>query len=300
MQSAQLPSLESLRCFDAAADLLSFRAAARAVGLTPAALGQRIRQLEEQLGAALFRRTTRSVVLTEAGLALVPRARAALAAATECVRIGQGTPALPPMEITLGTRWELGTSFIVPELPRLLAAHPGLFVNLYFGAGRDLLVRLRSRELDCAVTSARLVEPGLDAIRLHREEYVLVGAPRLLRRAPLARPADAAHHTLLDVDTELPLFRYLRDAPGGEDLRFARLWRVGAGAAIHTLVLRGAGVAVLPAYMVRRDLARRRLRRLLPGIPPLHDHFRLVFRADDARRPFYELLAAALLAAPLR
>jgi len=52
--------------------------------------------------------------------------------------------------------------------------------------------------------------------------------------------------------------------------------------------------------MVRRDLARRRLRRLLPGIPPLHDHFRLVFRADDPRRPFYELLAAALLAAPLR
>jgi LysR family transcriptional regulator, glycine cleavage system transcriptional activator len=296
----QLPSLENLRCFDAAAHLLSFRAAARVVGLTPAALGQRIRQLEEQLGAPLFRRTTRSVALTEAGLALVPRAQAALAAAAECGRAARGEAALPPIEITLGTRWELGLSFIVPELPNLLAARPGLSLNLYFGAGRDLLHRIRSRELDCAVTSAHLVDSGLDAIRLHEEQYALVGLPRLLARTPLRRATDAVHHTLLDIDADLPLFRYLRDAPGGEALRFARLWRVGSGAAIHALVLRGAGVAVLPLYMVQRDLARGRLRRLLPAVRPLHDHFRLVFRGDDPRRAVYEAVAGALLAAKLR
>src|SRR6185295_7476366 len=121
----QLPALDSLRCFDAAAHLPSFRAAARAVGLTPAALGQRIRQLEELLGAPLFERTTRSVTLTRAGLALIPRAQAALAAANECLHVVQGEAAPPPMEITLGTRFELGLSFVVPELPALMAAHPG-------------------------------------------------------------------------------------------------------------------------------------------------------------------------------
>jgi DNA-binding transcriptional LysR family regulator len=75
-----LPSLESLHCFAEAARLLNFRAAARAVALTPAALGQRIRQLEEQLGAPLFHRTTRKVVLTQAGLSLQPYARRALEA----------------------------------------------------------------------------------------------------------------------------------------------------------------------------------------------------------------------------
>ena len=55
----QLPSIESLRCFVEAARQLNFRSAARLVGLTPAALGQRIRQLEELWETALFVRTTR-------------------------------------------------------------------------------------------------------------------------------------------------------------------------------------------------------------------------------------------------
>ena len=72
-----LPSVDSLRCFCAAAKFLNFRAAARAVALTPAAFGQRIKQLEDQLGAQLFVRTTRSVRLSAAGLSLVPVAQRA-------------------------------------------------------------------------------------------------------------------------------------------------------------------------------------------------------------------------------
>jgi DNA-binding transcriptional LysR family regulator len=76
-----LPSTDSLRCFAAAARLLNFRAAARKVGLTPAALSQRIRQFEDQLGVKLFQRTTRTVTLTQAGLSLLPRAERCLALA---------------------------------------------------------------------------------------------------------------------------------------------------------------------------------------------------------------------------
>ena len=71
-----IPSIENLRCFDAAARLLRFRAAAKAVALTPAALGHRIRQLEDELGVKLFERTTRTVRLTAEGLAVLPHARA--------------------------------------------------------------------------------------------------------------------------------------------------------------------------------------------------------------------------------
>src|SRR6185436_18944557 len=110
------PSIESLRCFEAAARLLNFRAAARSVALTPAALGQRIRQLEDQLGVPLFRRTTRSVSLTEAGLSLLPFADKCLAAALECVRAARGETGPPPMDITIGTRQELGMSWVVPQL----------------------------------------------------------------------------------------------------------------------------------------------------------------------------------------
>jgi LysR family transcriptional regulator, glycine cleavage system transcriptional activator len=74
----------------------------------------------------------------------------------------------------------------------------------------------------------------------------------------------------------------------------------GTIAAIRDAVLGGGGVAVLPRYLVAADLAARRLVPLLSKIEPLHDYFRLFFRADDARRSSYETLAAAMLRAPLR
>lgn len=296
-----LPSLESLRCFVEAARLLSFRKAARAAGLTPAALGQRIRQLEEQLGEPLFHRTTRRVLLTEAGARLVPQARRVLEEAAACLSVAAGSVDPPPSEIVLGTRHELGLSWIVPLLPRLRAARKGLTVNLYFGSGSDLLLRLRTAEIDCAVTSSRLTDPALEGLRLHREDYVFVGARRLLAARPLDSAAAAGQHALIDTDEQLALFRYWRDAPGGLDsLRFARVLRMGTIAAIRQLVLRGEGVAVLPRYYVAQDLAARRLTRVLPAVEPLHDFFRLVFRSDDPRRPLYELLATTMQQAPLR
>jgi DNA-binding transcriptional LysR family regulator len=294
-------SLESLKCFAEAARLLSFRAAARSVSLSPPAFGQRIRQLEMELDVRLFHRTTRTVLLTEEGVRLLPHARRALEAAAECHRVHGGTPAPAPVEVVLGTRHELGLSWIVPMLKSLAEAQEGLTVHLYFGSGADLLARVRGVAIDCAVTSTRLTDAKLDSIRLHREDYVFVGAPRLMKRTPLRRAEDAHAHTLYDITEELPLFRYWRDAPGGIDsLRFGRIVQLGTIAAIRELVLHGDGVAVLPLYLVAADLRRRRLVTILPRITPLFDYFRLVFRVDDPRRALYAKLAAVMNAAPLR
>lgn len=299
--ASELPALDSLRCFLAAAAALNFRAAARQVALTPAALGQRIRSLEAQLGAPLFERSTRSVALTRAGLDLVPRARAALGAVEDCVRAARGDLGPAPVELVLGTRYELGLSWIVPQLDALTAAHPELTLHLYFAGGDDLLLRLRTREIDCAVTSSRVHDPRLDFAKLHPEGYAFVAARSLLATTPFARPADAAAHTLLDTTAELPLFRYWRDAPGGGDrLPFGRVLRLGTIAAIEARVLAGRGVAVLPRYRVEEHLRRRTLRELFPAVRPLDDHFRLVFRAGDPRRALFEALAASLLREPLR
>jgi LysR family glycine cleavage system transcriptional activator len=293
-------SLESLRCFKAAARSSSFRAAAKLVALTPAALGQRIRMLEDELGARLFVRTTRSVSLTAAGLALVPAVDEALKAVEACARAVKGDAALP-VELVMGTRYELGTSFLLPLHSKMTKARPGLTLHYYFGSGPDLLAKVRSREIDCAVTSSRFNDPAMDSVRLHREDYALVGSRELLRQTPLRRAEEASSHTLIDVGPELPLFRYWRDAPdGGDRLRFARTWHVGATAAAREEVLQGHGVGVLPVYMIRRELDSGKLIRILKTIESLFDHFRLVFRADDARRSVFEGLAQVLLSEPLR
>jgi LysR family transcriptional regulator, glycine cleavage system transcriptional activator len=294
------PSLDNLRCFIAAARLLRFSRAAKSVALTPTAFGQRIKQLEEQVGKSLFARTTRSVTLTEAGLALLPHAERCLAVAEEGVRAARGEIGPPPTDLVLGTRHELGLSWILPQLDALTAERPWLNLHLAFGSAPDLHRHVRTLEIDCAVTSARITDPKLDAIRLHREDDVLVGAATRLARVPLVRPDDAANHVLLDISADLPLFRYWRDAPGAAtSVRFAKHTYLGTIAAIRSRVVSGAGVAVLPEYLVRGDLEAGRVKRLLPKVKPLHDHFRLVFRADDPRRVLFESLAASLAKTPL-
>jgi DNA-binding transcriptional LysR family regulator len=205
------------------------------------------------------------------------------------------------MDLVVGTRHELGMSWLLPEVDTLSRALPYVQLHLYVGSGPDLLIRVRSMAIDCAITSSLITDSKLDSLRLHREDYVLVGAPRLLDREPFTKPAHAAAHTLLDIEMSTPLFRYLREAHAeGQGMRFARVVSMGTIEAIRQRVLAGAGVAVLPAYLVQADLRRKHLRRLLPKQPVLHDYFRLVFRADDPRRSIFESLAAHLMRVPLR
>ena len=295
-----LPSVESLRCFCAAAKFLNFRAAARAVALTPAAFGQRIKQLEDQLGAQLFVRTTRSVRLSTAGLSLLPVAQRAIASLEECARAVSATGELPQMDVVLGTRHELGLSWLLPQIDHLKEVLPNVELHLYFGSGPDLVNRVRMMQLDCAISSSRLGDPKLEGIRIHREDYIFVGAPSLLDRVPFAKPEDAAEHTLVELDDDLPLFRYWRDAAKGQPLVFARLVRFGTIEAIRQRLVAGAGVGVLPKYLVQPDIDAKKLRVLLPKVVPDHDYFRLVIRTDDPRRSVFETLAATLAAAPLR
>jgi LysR family glycine cleavage system transcriptional activator len=295
-----LPDLVNLRCFEAAARSASFRAAAREVALTPAAFGVRIKALEDQLGVALFVRTTRRVALTSEGTALLPQARKVLVEAGECVRVVQGRASGPPIQLTIGTRFELGLSWLEPALASLAVQLPHVNLHLYFGSGPDLLGRLREGRIDCAVTSARLPDPQLDSAALHEERYGFVAAPELLARLPLARSRDAIKHVLLDIDAELPLSRYLREAPSlRAPLQFASHRYLGLGEVIRRAAIAGEGVAVLPEYMLERDLDAGRLVRILRRVELLRDHFRLVFRADDLRRERFAELAAALRERPL-
>jgi LysR family transcriptional regulator, glycine cleavage system transcriptional activator len=295
-----LPSVDSLRCFCAAAKFLNFRAASRAVALTPAAFGQRIKQLEDQLGAQLFVRTTRSVRLSTAGLSLVPVAERALASMEDCTRAVSPTGSLPPMDLVIGTRHELGLSWLLPLVDRLKELHPSIELHLYFGSGPDLVNRVRMMQLDCAITSTRLADPKLDALRVHREDYVFVASPALLDRIPFLKPEDSSKHTLVEIDDNLSLFQYWRDSPKGTPLSFAKLTRWGTIEAIRQRVLAGAGVGVVPKYLVQGDLEAKRLRIVLPKVVAQHDYFRLVIRTDDARRSVFESLALSLASFPLR
>lgn len=299
---ASLPDLESLRCFLAAARHLSFRLAARAVALSPAAFSDRIKRLEDALGAPLFERTTRRVALTPAGERLVPEAGRCLEHARRCgevVLLERGAPT--PYELTSGTRFELGMSWLVPALPKLSAARPERKLHLYFSASTDLVRQARCDAIDAFVTSARLTDAGFSYARLHEERYVFVGARRLLAKKPLCRREDCAAHVLLDDHRDLPLFRYFLDTrPGGEVWEFRHVQCLGTIGAIRACALEGAGVAVLPYYFVAEDLRRKRLVEIFPEAKLPVDWFRLVWREGHPREARLRQLADELVRFPLR
>lgn len=298
--AAHTLDLESLRCFAQAAALLSFRVAAKACSLSPAAFGDRIRRLEEDLGAPLFERTTRKVTLTAAGERLVPQARRCLDEAERC-RVAVSSDAKAPFELLLGTRFELGLSWVVPALKRLEQQHPERRLHLYFGDTADLLPRVLRGELSGMITSARLTTPGLSFARLHEEEYVVVAQAGLIERQPFLTPLDASQHVLLDLHADLPLFRYFLDARSGREVwQFGAVQHLGAIAAVRWRVLEGAGIAVLPLYFVRQDLERKRLVRLMPKTKLPSDWFRLVWRTGHAREAELRQVASELAELALR
>ena len=225
---------------------------------------------------------------------------AASDAAEDCVHASRGEKGAPVSEIVLGTRHELGLSWVLPQLAPLAEKLPHVELHLYLGSGSDLLIRVRTAEVDCAITSARLADTKIDAISLHEERYVFVGATSHLKRIPFSKPEHAKDHTLLDASTELPLFSYFRDAHKGKTYEFSRIVRLGAIGAIRLRALEGAGVAVLPEYLIRDDLKKKRFTRIMPSVTPLTDYFRLVFRNDDPRRSVFESLAKHLGETPLR
>lgn len=288
--------LDSLRCFVAVAESLRFREAALRLGRSPAAVSDRVAQLEDDVGQILLIRSTRRVSVSEAGQRLLPHARLMLEQAARCGAVARGDDRPLPYALVLGTRYELGLSWLCPALPALRAARPERTLHLYMGDTDALLDRVETARIDACVISSPRLRPGLRAVALHEERYVFVGA-----RGGPTTAAEAEGARLLDATSDLPLARYLLDAlPDGRAWRFREHLYLGGIGAIRALACMGEGVAVLPRYFVEADLAAGRLVQLLPELPLRADQFRLIWREQHPAEAALRALAAELAALPLR
>lgn len=288
--------LDSLRCFVTAAETLNFRSAAKRVALSPGAFSDRLKRLEEDLDARLFERTTRRASLTAAGHRLLPHARKLLDDADRCRTLAQSHDERAPFELTIGTRFELGLSWLTPSLAQLEQSQPQRTVHLYMGDSPDLLQQVRNGTIDAAVTSSRIHQASLRYANLHPERYAFVGTFQTVRG-----PDDVRDLTLVDINSELPLFRYLLDAlPDGRPWPFAKHQYLGGIAAIRLRLLQGRGIAVLPRYFIREDLKADRLRTFMADVPLREDAFRLVWRTNHPREADLLELSDDLRKIPLR
>jgi DNA-binding transcriptional LysR family regulator len=232
--------LRQLEVFLAVVEAGTISAAARRLGAAQSAVSTVVRALEVDLGAALFVRTSRQALVTDAGRALLPEARRLLAAASDvraAVRDAEGGPAGP---LSVG----IVTTMHPVDLPRLLqrftAANPRVSVSMrvFADGSRGLLRALVDGELDAAFLSWPYRPPGTVHLRhLDRTSF------RLLLPAghPLASPAPVE---LADLAGE----RWIDGPPGfGNRLQVDAMFaRVGA---TRRVVLEVPDVSTFPRYV---------------------------------------------------
>ena len=182
-----LPSLTSLRAFEATARLGGFSAAARELNVTHAAVAQQVRGLEAALGATLLERAGRGLVLTPQGDRLAAALKdgfETISAAVEEARIGEDGR---PLRVTLTPAF--ASQWLMPRLGRFWARHPDIPLALH--PDRQIIDLARSR-MDLAIRFGDGHWPGLEVEMLVPASYTIVAAPALLDGRTALAPEEMA------------------------------------------------------------------------------------------------------------
>ncbi|WP_312360404.1 transcriptional regulator GcvA [Ensifer sp.] len=247
--STQLPSLASLRAFEATARHLSVTNAARELNVTPGAVSLQVRELEQTLGVTLFERRPRQLVLTEDGasyFATLRRAFRLMREATEELLARKRAPML-----TVSCTPTFAAQWLVPRIGLFEQVMPGVDVRI---STSNRLTDFRSDGVDVAIRHGLGRYEGLASERLIDDDPVPVIHPALRRKQPLDTPGDLAHHSLLH-DVHRQDWRLWLDAAGAEGVDAARgPVFLNSNGAIDAAKA-GDGVALVRLSLVAREVA---------------------------------------------
>ncbi|OHC45410.1 MAG: LysR family transcriptional regulator [Rhodanobacter sp. RIFOXYA1_FULL_67_6] len=285
------PGWDLYRSFLAVMREGSLSAAARALGMTQPSLGRHMRQLETDLGVALFARSPQGLTPTENAHELVPHAQAMAAASAALRRAASASNHEIRGVVRITCSEVVGAEVLPPMLAAFRRQHPGIVIELSLSNQSEDLLR---KDADIAVRMLRPAQTALVARRIgaiplglhaHRSYLKTYGRPRAL--------ADLQQHALIGFDRETPALRALRSR-----LPFSRedfALRTDNDLAQLAAIRAGFGIGVCQCPIARRD---RQLVHLLPDEFALELDTWLVMHEDlrTSRRVrlLYDHLAQAL------
>ncbi|CAB3629579.1 LysR substrate-binding domain-containing protein [Achromobacter aegrifaciens] len=275
--TATLP-LQALRTFVEVSQRGSITAAAQALHVTPGAVSQQIRLLEDRLGIALLVRERHGMRMTEAGAEAYPMLSAAFAQIDKAVDMLAAKQAR--QSLTVSTVATFAASWLVPRLGRFKERHPHIEIRV---EATPALVDLRRDHVDVALRHGLGDYPGLDVVPLMAPVLVPVAAPGFA--AALAEPADCLDYPLLhDADrADWPL--WLSAHGVAQDARAQR----GNAFDDDFLLIRaaeaGQGLALVPAAHAQEEIAAGRLVQALDKPWPARFAYYAVSRPGAVQRP---------------
>jgi DNA-binding transcriptional LysR family regulator len=259
-----IENLRSLAVFAKTAELGSFRAAARALSLSPSVVSHHIGELERRLGLPLLYRSTRRLALTPDGDRLFESAREMCAAAERGLDAVTGRSDNPTGLLRITSPAFLAQTSFSRSLAAFSVAYPNVQLNVSFGdAPQDLL----RDGLDLAIRAGSLQDSTHKTRKLGEIRRVLVASPRYLaeRKTPKGF-RDLATWDFVRLSSRPA--QVSATPPGKKTqsvLSFVAKISVDSVAAMREMVLAGVGLATLPEVIVREDLHRQRLLEVLPG-----------------------------------
>jgi DNA-binding transcriptional LysR family regulator len=253
--------IRQLRAFTAIAETGTFTAGAQRVHVTQAAVSMQIRQLETELGAPLFVRAPRRVILTEAGESLLERARRILREHDVAVAEIAELAGAERGRLRVGSASAMVSADPLPQiLKELRERHPRAEVTIVSGTSEALVRHILAGELDMAFVSLPVEARGIQTEGLSRDELVAIASPRhrLAKQKVISVFALAGEKLILGErggNTRRLIDELFAEA-GVQPVVAMELSRLSA---IKRMVEEDMGVGIIPLRSVREEIAEGRL-----------------------------------------
>jgi len=253
--------IRQLRAFVSIAELGTFTAGAQRVHVTQAAISMQIRQLENELGARLFVRAPRRVMLTEAGEQLLLRARQILRDHDAAIEEIADLAGAERGRLRVGSASAMVTTDVLPKLLKeVRRQHARAEITVASGTSESLVQQILGGELDLAFVSLPVEARGINTERLSQDQLVAIASPqhRLAKQKTIDAFTLAGEKLILGErggNTRRLIDQFFAQA--GVTLHVAM--ELSRQQAIRRMVEEDMGVGIVPLHAVRDDVEKGRL-----------------------------------------
>jgi DNA-binding transcriptional LysR family regulator len=288
----------AMQVFVKVAETSGFAEAARQLNMSPPAVTRAVASLEDQIGARLFTRTTRTVKLTEAGMRYFDDCRRILADVAEAEAAAGGSYATPTGVLTVTASALFGQDYMAPILTEYLDQNPEVNVRALFV---DRITNMVDEGIDVGIRIGDLADSSFSAIRVGAVRRVVCGAPAYFEKHGVPKhPLELANHKIIASTTSWASLDWRFAGPQKPTVRIAPRLSFSTYGAVIKATTQGWGLSRPLSYQIAQDLFDGRLQTVLSEFEeeplPIHVVHPEGRRASAKVRAFVDLAVDRLRA----
>jgi DNA-binding transcriptional LysR family regulator len=287
-------NLNRLAYFAAVVDAASFTRAADRLGITKTVVSQQVARLEQELKTSLLVRTTRRVEPTEAGRLLHARCVMILREAENAFAELAQANAKPMGLLRIAAPNDYGSCTLAPLAAAFSKKFPACRVDLLLA---DTKIDVVANQIDLSIRVGWLEDSNLQARRIGSFRQLLVAAPGVVKKRAVAQPSDLASLPFVaNGALREPLqWRFTRNDFERQTVRMNQTLTINTTPAVMAATLAGAGLSVLPDFLVVEDIKAGRLAHILPAWTLPAGGIHAVYPAARFRPPKITAFVAMLM-----